>query len=91
MDNTFENAQSYVKHLDEINKEWNLDKQTIVSALMSYSAKTNVLNKESLVSLLDKFRNWQRQWDLFGAQEILVKPPHFDKFIDNILDNGINN
>ena len=85
MENTFENALAYIAQLKEINSTLLQDDKVIASALMSYSAKTNKPTRKILTEFAEKFRQWQRQWDLFGKQEIIKKPKHLDEFIDELL------
>lgn len=85
MENTFENALAYIAQLKETNPTALQDDKVIASALMSYSAKTNKPTKKMLTEFAEKFRQWQRQWDLFDKQEILKKPKHLDEFIDELL------
>jgi len=40
MENTFENALDYVRHLDQIDDGWSESERTLASAFMSYAAKT---------------------------------------------------
>jgi hypothetical protein len=35
-------------------------------------------------NIAEEFIKWQRQWDLFGKQEITKKPPHLDEFINDL-------
>ena len=37
---------------------------------------------EMLKEFAEKLRQWQRQWDLYGKQEIIKKPKNIDEFID---------
>ena len=85
MENTFENALAYIVQLKEINSTLLQDDKVIASALMSYSAKTNKPTRKILTEFAEKFRQWQRQWDLFDKQEIIKKPKHLDEFIDELL------
>jgi len=39
MENTFRNAIKYINQLNEIDIDWNKDKKTIASAMMSYAGK----------------------------------------------------
>lgn len=85
MENTFESAKQYIEQLDKINPNWHLDKNTIASAFMSYSAKTSIIDEDLLKSFAGKFRQWERKWKLFGEQNFHEKPPHFDEFIKETL------
>lgn len=85
MENTLESAQSYIKHLDNINVNWNLDKSIIDSCFISYAAKVNKINKEKLKELFYEFRKWDREWNLFFKQERLQKPKSIDEFIEELL------
>ena len=87
MENTFENALAYVAQLKGINSTLLQDDKVIASALMLYSAKTNKPTREMLKEFAEKFRQWQRQWDLFDRQEIIKKPKNIDEFIDELLCN----
>lgn len=85
MENNFENAMGYISQLKETNPAALQDDKVLASALMSYSAKTNKPTRKMLAEFAEKFREWQRQWDLFDKQEILKKPKHLDEFIDELL------
>lgn len=85
MENTFENALAYVAQLKGINSTLLQDDKAIASALMLYSAKTNKPTIEMLKEFAEKFRQWRRQWDLYGKQEIIKKPKNIDEFIDEFL------
>lgn len=85
MENNFENAMSYIAQLKEINPTALLDDKVLASAFMSYSAKTNKPTRDMLQNFAEKFRQWQRQWDLFDKQKILKKPNNIDEFIDDLL------
>lgn len=39
MENIFENALDYVRHLDQIDNGWSESEKTLASAMMSYAAK----------------------------------------------------
>ena len=39
MENTFEQAMSYINKLDTIDTNWNKDKKIIASAMVSYTSK----------------------------------------------------
>lgn len=85
MENTFENAMSYIAQLKEINPTVLLDDKVLACAFMSYSAKTSRPTKELLQNFAEKYRQWQRQWDLFdrrGGSEI---PKDLDELIDELL------
>lgn len=81
MINTLISAQSYISHLDKIDENWNTDKSTVASALVSYAAK---VNKIDLVMFAKEFRKWQRQWDMFERRELKIKPKNIDEFINEI-------
>ena len=85
MENTFENALAYIAQLKETSPTALQDDKVLASALMSYSAKTNKPSRKMLTEFAGKFRQWQRQWDLFDKQEIIKKPMHLDEFIDELL------
>lgn len=85
MENTFENAVEYLNNLKKINPNALSDEKVLASALMSYSAKTNIIDAKLLNIFAEKFRKWERKWRLFDKQEITKKPPHLDGFISNIL------
>lgn len=87
MENTFESAKDYIAQLDAINANWHLDKDTIASALMSYSEKTNSPTKKTLQDFAEKFREWQRQWELFDKRLLTKKPKHIDEFIGELFVN----
>jgi hypothetical protein len=90
MENTFENALAYINQLKEINPTALSDDKVLASAFMSYSAKTNIVDKNLLKSFAEKFRQWQRKWDLFDKQELSKKPPHLDEFIDSLISGGVS-
>lgn len=85
MENTFENALAYISQLKEINTTALQNEKVLASAFMSYSAKTNKPTKKMLTEFAEKFRQWQRQWDLFDKQELSKKPKHLDEFIDELI------
>lgn len=89
MENIFESARNYIEQLDKIDTNWHLDKGTIAGALMSYSAKTNKPNRKMLENFAIKFREWQRQWDLFDKKESPTKPKSLSEFIDSLILDGI--
>ena len=82
MENTFESAIEYIKHLDDINIDWALDQRSLASAFMSYAAKTNNPTKEMLSMFVAEFREWQRQWDLFENNEHSKEPKSVDDFLE---------
>ena len=41
MENTFENALKYVRHLDSIEHTWSESEKTLATAMLSYAAKTS--------------------------------------------------
>ena len=90
MENTFENALAYIKHLKEINPTSLSDDKVLASAFISYSAKTNIVDRNLLKMFAEKFRQWQRKWDLFSKQELSKKPPHLDQFIDSLISDGLS-
>lgn len=85
MENNFENALAYINQLKEINSTALQNDKVLASALMSYSSKTNEPTRKMLTEFAGKFRQWQRQWDLFDKQETLKKPKCLDEFIDELL------
>lgn len=85
MENTFENAVEYLSKLKEINPNALYDEKVLASCLMSYSAKTNIIDENVLNSFASKFRKFQTQWNLFDKKEITKKPPCISEFISNIL------
>ena len=89
MENTFENASDYISDLGLVENNWN--RAVIATAFISYAAK--VKNKNCIIpdvghnafhNIAEEFRKWQRQWDLFGKQEISKKPLHLDEFIKEL-------
>lgn len=85
MENTFENALAYIAQLKETNSTALQDDKVLASAFMSYSEKTNKPTRKMLTEFSEKFRQWQRQWDLFDKRETLKKPKNLDEFIDELL------
>jgi hypothetical protein len=85
MENSFENAIQYIGHLKEISPSILSDEKYLASVLMSYSAKTNTINRNLLFNFSEKFREWQKSWDLFDKGKNKNKPMDLDVFIDKLV------
>jgi len=49
MKNTFESAMEYINLLNDIYPDWNKDKKTIASAMVSYAAKISYEKERELL------------------------------------------
>jgi signal recognition particle GTPase len=73
--NQFEYNQMLNKYYDALESYIDILEKQLTLTDVSSSAFHNIA---------EEFRKWQRQWDLFGKQQITKKPPHLDEFINDL-------